>query len=43
MDIDLGIEKRDLREEFTFNQSGPNLGSAQSSMADMRIATGPWD
>ncbi len=26
-----------------FNQSGPNPGSAQSSMADMWIATGPWD
>ncbi len=26
-----------------FNQSGPNSGSAQSSMADMWIATGPWD
>jgi len=26
-----------------FNHSGPNSGSAQSSMADMWIATGPWD
>ncbi len=26
-----------------FNQSGPNSGSAQSYMADMWIATGPWD
>ncbi len=26
-----------------FNHSGPNSGSAQSYMADMWIATGPWD
>ncbi len=25
------------------NQSGPNWGSAQPSMAEMWIATGPWD
>ena len=31
------------RVSLPFNQSGPNSGSAQSSMADMRIATGPWD
>ena len=26
-----------------FNQSGPNSGLVQSYMADMWIATGPWD
>ncbi len=43
MTEDAATDRPFIAVSLPFNQPGPNSGSTQSSMADMWIASGPWD